>query len=324
VADLNSFHSNHESNNYIILKGRIKAVETNTYGLFIIFFNENQKTVEKLTAIASHYSFLYSIDPHLPWYTLEENLVDIKWKGDIAVNISIDLQNYMEYSLDRDRGNELLNLIKKNDITKIESLLQAILIKPLSDRNLIIETDSEVVTREDMRAIRAERNRPKKETASPAPSQFNIKGGDLIDVNIILAPVSGIPIQELTIGDKIMIKIIDKSTKGNYYIDSFGARVDGNIIPVSAEVIDIKRGEENEFLILCKLGEGVYGRAIETEQVKLKRYDELLVTHSTTDELLYKQTPEKGRNFPIFIAITGGLIFLLLLLFVILWLNNFL
>ena len=315
----------YESDNYLILKGRIKAVETNTYGLFIIFFNENQKLVEKLIVIASHYSALFDIDPKLPWYTIEENLVNLKWKGDIAVNISIDLQNYMESALDQDRGNELYFHIKNNDTTKIETLLQAILMKPLADRNIIIDTHFELVSRENMSAIRAERDKPKIEkTPPPASADFKIKGADLIDVNLILAPVSGIPIHELGIGDKIMVKIESKSTIGNYYIDAFGARVDGNIIPVAAEVVEIKRGEEKEYIILCKLGENVYGKVIETEPVKLKKYDELLVSHSTPEDLPGTAKPHKVRSFTLFIIITGGLIFILLLLFLILWLNNYL
>lgn len=327
VSDFNSFtRPNEEIENNIILKGRVKAVETNTYGLFMVFFNEVQRTVEKLIAVASHYSSLYEIDPHLPWYTLEEYLVNLKWKGDIAVNISIDLQNYMESSLDRDRGNELFSLVMNNQLTKIESLLQAILIKPLSDRYLRIETDSEIVSKKEMEAIKQQRERirPKKKKPQPAPVQFSVRGADIVDVDLVLAPVSGIPIQELSIGEKIMVKINGASTLGEYYIDSFGARIEGNIIPVAAQVVDIKRGGEKEYYILCKLGENVYGKAIESEPIKLKKYDELLAPHNTTDEISKAEESGRGRRFVLFVSITGGLLFALLLLFLILWLNNYL
>ncbi len=150
-----------EGQNTIILKSKFKAIDTNTYGLFMIFLNEDMRMVENLIAVASHYSSIYDMDPSLPWFTLEESLINLKWKGDIAVNITVDLQNYLESSLDRDRGNELYSLIKNNDYMKIESLLIAILMKPLTDRNIELEIVSETISREEMRLKRAERNKPK-------------------------------------------------------------------------------------------------------------------------------------------------------------------
>jgi len=308
--------------NYIILKGRFKAVDTNTYGIFIIFINEEIKEVENMIAIASHYSSLYDIDPHLPWYSFEENLVNIKWKGDIAVNISLDLQHYMESSLEHDRGNELYFLIKNNDELKIESLLQAILIKPLSDRNIIIETVSEFVTKKAIQMIREERNKPKNEKVITAEKQFDTDKGILLNVDLILAPVSGIPIFELKKGDKIMVRINDRTSRGKYYIDKLGARVNGNIIPVPAEVTNISKNENKEYSIICKLEEGIFGKAIEAEQVKLKRYDELLGLRPESETITLLETPELKKGLPIFFIITGGLMFIVLLFFILLWFYN--
>jgi len=323
IKSFGIFESSEQSEDmYIILKGRFKALDTNTYGLFIIFINEEVKEVENLVAIASHYSSIYDIDPHLPWYNFEENLVNTKWKGDIAVNISLDLQRYMESSLEHDRGNELYLLIKNNDELKIESLLQAILIKPLSDRNIQIETVSEFVTREAMESVREEKNKLKTEKIIPREIQFDTGGGVLLNVDLILAPVSGIPVYELRKGDKIMVRINDRTSRGNYYIDKLGARVNGNIIPVPAEVVNINRNEKKEYSIICKLDEKIFGKAIEAEQVKLKKYDELLGAGSESETITLLETQELKRGFPIFFIITSGLMFVVLLFFILLWFYN--
>ncbi len=315
-----------ENNNLItILKGRFKAIETNTYGLFLIFFDDEKKEIENLIAIASHYSSLFDIDPHLPWYSFEENIINTKWKGDIALNITIDLQNYLESSLDRDRGYELLMLIKNNDQTKIESLLQAILMKPLSDRNILIETASETVTKSAMNNVRSERNRAKSDTSVNSESVENkIKYGTILDVDLLLAPVSGIPIYELKKGDKIMVKIINNSPKAKYYIDKLGLVVENSIIPIPGEVIDINKNE-NGYNIIVKLRKGLYGKAIETEQVKLKRYDTLFKAETDNEqELQIIGETEIKSGFPLFIMIIGGLMFIILLIFIIMWFYNFL
>ncbi|UCB44387.1 MAG: DUF4899 domain-containing protein [Spirochaetota bacterium] len=312
-----------ENGNHMILKGRLKAVETNTYGLFIIFFNDSTGTMDSLMAIASHYSSLYDIDPHLPWYMIEENITDLRWKGDIAVNISIDLQNYMESGLERDRGSELYGCVKNNDETRIDSLLQALLIKPLGDRNIELETVSEFITKASMENIRKERDKSKAKDAQQKPSPTTEKEPSTVNVDLVLAPVSGIPIYELQVGDKIMVKLVDMSTKGRYYIDLLGARVNGNIIPVPAEVTDIKKSEDSEYTIICKIGEDAYGKAVETELVKLKRYDELFQSTTDTELPSIDEITEK-RKFPLFVVVVGGLMFVVVFIFLIMWFYNIL
>jgi hypothetical protein len=312
----------YETKYTVILKGRFKGLDTNCFGLFIIFLNEELRMVENLIAVVSHFSSLFDTDPVTPWDRLEENLINLKWKGDISVNITIDLQNYLESALDRDRGNELYQLVKNNDIMRTESLLQAILMKPLNDRNVQIETHSEYVSNAEMSSRRAERNKSKqkKDTATAEESDEKLKNA--IEVDLVLAPVSGIPVYELAKGDKIMIKINDKFPKGKYYIDLLGARVEGSIIPVPAEVTNIKKNEQNEYSILCRIKKDIYGRAVETEQVKLKKYDELLDAEQSLREFDLHESGEAKRGFPFFVIIVGSLTFVILLAFLILWFYN--
>ena len=318
----------HSDNEYetvtytIVLKGRFKALDTNSFGLFIIFLNEELRMVENLITVVSRFSSLYDIEPSLPWYSLEENLINLKWKGDISVNITVDLQNYLESSLDRDRGNELYTLVKNNDKNKIESLLQAILMKPLNDRNIQVDTMSENVSSQEMATKRAERNKQQKVEETSVKTEWSGKAKNAIEVDLVLAPVSGIPVYELSEGDKIMVKINDKFPKGKYYVELFGARIDGNIIPVPAEVTEIKRNEKNEYMILCKINDKVYGKAIETEQVKLKKYDELLETAQSLREFDLHEEHGRRRTFPLFVIVTGALTFIILMVFLIMWFYN--
>ncbi len=313
----------YETINYtIVLKGRFKALDTNSFGLFVIFLNEELRMVENLITVVSRFSSLYDIEPSLPWYSLEENLINLKWKGDISVNITVDLQNYLESSLDRDRGNELYMLVMNNDKNKIESLLQAIFMKPLNDRNIQVDTMSEKVSSQEMATKRAERNRQQKVEETSVKTEWGGKAKNAIEVDLVLAPVSGIPVYELSEGDKIMVKINDKFPKGKYYVELFGARIDGNIIPVPAEVTEIKRNERNEYMIICKISDRVYGRAIETEQVKLKKYDELLETALSLREFDLHDEHGRRRTFPLFVIVTGALTFIILMVFLIMWFYN--
>jgi hypothetical protein len=151
---------------------------------------------------------------------------------------------------------------------------------------------------------------------------FGDKGKNALDVDLVLAPVSGIPVYELTEGDKIMVKINERLPRGKHYVDLLGARVDGNVIPVPAEIVEIQRNEKNEYTILCKINDRIYGKAIETEQVKLKKYDELLLSDQSLREFSLSEETSRIRSFRFFIISMGALTFIILMVFIIMWFYN--
>jgi hypothetical protein len=312
-----------EEDYYSILKGRFKAGDTNTYGLFVIYLHERQQKVKNLIIIASHYSSLFDNDPRTPWHEFEDVVVNMKWKGDITKNLTQDLQNYLISSLELDRGYELLQYVKNLQQTKMEALLESLLMKPLSDRNIIIDTDSEYVSQYTIDTVREERDSRKRESSRSGQASGAGREKDIIEVELVLAPVSGTPLLELKAGDVIMVKVTEKGTRGNYYIDFLGTRVDGDIIPTPAEVVDVSKGSDGSYTVLCKLEEDLLGRAIETEQVKIKMYDEYLSSAQMFENVPSAYNPDRNRSFLLIISISGGLMFVLILIFVILWFTDF-
>ncbi len=306
-----------DNSNYLIIKGTVKANQTKINSLFIIIMNEEKRIIENVSAVASRFSVINDTSPGVPWYVFNENLNNLKLKGDVSARITADLQTTLEQSLEKDRGNELLTYLKHNDHTKVDSLLQSIFLKSLMDKNLIVEIVTENISKQDYDIIKKDRKEPK-EKKLPQAQKRTLKG-DIIDIDLILAPVSGIPIYKLKKGDRIMVRIVDNSEKASYHIDSIGLRIDGNIIPLQAEVLQIKKNPQNEYMILCKLKDGVYGTAAETERIKLKSYDEIITTRSDVADVKYQGANEKERPFPLIAIITGGLVFLILVAFIVLW-----
>ena len=92
-----------------------------------------------------------------------------------------------------------------------------------------------------------------------------------------------------------MVKIIGNSVKAKYHIDNIGLRNDGNIIPLQAEILQIKKNQQNEYMILCKLKDGIFGKATETESVKLKTYDEIITTESAIDDVESQEPLNKEK-----------------------------
>lgn len=280
-----SFQGEMTGTRYTILKGRFKAIDTNTFGLFLLFINEDLEQAENVAAIASHFSSIYETDPKTAWNEIEERIFNLKWKGEFATSITRDLQSYLESVTQGAHGDELYTLIKDNYVSKIESYLSTLLSKPLTDRNIHLEISWERVTPQEIMEAKAAREAQEFSESGPGDATeesqleaenhgFNIEqGAVLLDVALILAPVSGIPIYEVKAGDSIMVKIDPTSNRGRYFIELLNAMHENEVVPVPALVQEVRMNKMNEYTILVKIGEGIYGQTIETEQVKLKRYN---------------------------------------------------
>ena len=305
------------NSNYMIIKGAVKANQTKIYSLFIIIMNEEKRIIEHINVVASRFSVINDISSGVPWYIFYENLNKLKLKGDVSYRITADLQTSLEQSLEKDRGNELLTYLKNNEQTKVDSLIQSIFIKPLSDKNMIIEVASENISKQDYEKIIKDRKEPV-DRKLPQTQKRTIKG-DVVDIDLVLAPVSGVPIYKLKKGDRIMVKIINNSVKAKYHIDTIGLRIDENIIPLQAEIIQIKKNPQNEYMVLCKLKDGVFGKATETESVKLKTFDQIITTRPDVEDVIRQETDKKEKSFPLVAVVTGGLVFIILVVFIGLW-----
>jgi len=300
---------------YSIIKGRFKAIDTNTFGLILIFINNNLKVAENISVIASHFSSLYETDPKGSWSDLEERIFSLKWKGEFATSVSRDIQTYIESTLRDDRAEEMYMFLKQNAVSKIENTIFSLLMKPLGEKNIHIEVSWEKVSGEEIQQAKearesrdAEREDVQEDVEQSSEDtalseEFNLEEGSvLLDVNLILAPVSGIPIFELKRGDRIMVKIDGSTNKGKYFIDLLNATHEGDVVPIPAQVHGVKVNKFNEFSILLKIGEGIFGKVIETEPVKLKKYDpesdknRAQSTQKNLQSAGFGPTPKKGSK----------------------------
>ena len=271
---------------YAIIKVRFKAVDTNTFGFFLLFMDNETRRYESVTVLVSHFSSLYEIDPKENWSSLEERLMELKWKGEYAATISRDTQTSIEAALNGLRSEEICNFVKSNNTNKIASLLAMVLAKPLGDKNVFVDLAWDNVSKAQIEEVKQEREQRSAEQAAAADAasaatatlssgnEFGVEDGSVVlNVNFVLSPVSGVPIHELKMNDKIMVKIDPSSKRGMYFIELLNAKQDDKILPVPGTVTDIKIGKNNEYSILVKIGEGIYGNVSEAEKVKIKRFD---------------------------------------------------
>lgn len=264
--------------NMLIVKGRFKSNSMNLYGQFIIFFNSEGR-MDTYSIIISTYSDTYNLEPHAGWEKYEEFIADLKWKGHFYTSMTASLMDSLNRMAEESRiVGELFSHTYNYDYDKMELILHDTINRIVHDKNLIMETGIQEVTREEYRSARSS-NPPADDADHAAQDQGDRdteRGSVILTVKPILAPVNGKPLYSLRIGDRIMVRILPNTDRANYYIDVLGLRDDKTVRPAPGEVIDIKagKGKNDPVEILTELGPGIFGKFFEEEnQVKLRIYD---------------------------------------------------
>ncbi|MDD5066951.1 MAG: hypothetical protein PHF84_07875 [bacterium] len=320
---------------YFLIKGRFKGANSNKFGLFILFLSLSQKAIDNVFVAASHYSSVYELSPSSPWNLFEEKIIQFKWQGETIANTSNDLQLLLLNTIKADIIDEFIDAINTNNLHKVEHTLMGIISKGVLDKSLSVEVKAEKVSYTDIIRVKDERARKEKEEREAKEreevrkiqeSRYKVEDGAVIlPINLVLAPVSGIPIYDITANEMIMIKLDATTEKGNYFIDLLNARgPNGEIIPLKSVVKDIIQNSLGEYELLVEIGPGIYGKNVEREKVKVKKYElneERIKTSAAAAESPDKATkkiPVKsssvGQTKDYFIWLVGAITFLLAIL----------
>lgn len=335
--------------NLIVIKGRFKASATSSFGMFIVFMDNVTKSIEKFDILASHFSTVYENNPNIPWAELEEMITHMKFKGEYATNLTHDIQASMEdlFEPGTGRGIDIWGYLKKNHIGKAVAVFDEILTRPTGDKNIKTEIVIEMINKSDIDKIKQERIQKenqemiKNEIANIESQSAGIGVDDtsvVLEVDLVLSPISGVPIADIKQGQKIMVKISESSSRGQYFIDLLGASVDNEIVPVPA-AIDKVEYSGKMYTVTVNIGPGIFGTAITEDNVKTKLYNPAFdkrnktaianansgiqqgVTTGVADnsDLTNGFKEDKGPNYLVFIII-GGLALIALLIVVFLFL----
>lgn len=326
---------------YIVIKGRFKATASSSYGLFIVFLDNLSKNVEHHDTVASHFSTIYENNIGMPWNEMEDIITRLKWKGEFATSLTHDIQASIEdlFQPGTGRTQDIWTNIKKAQINKVVSIFEEVLGRPTTDKAVKCEISIESVTKaeiEDVKRSRMERDgkemlsvgQTDNAPAAPKPAEAGLdQSAVVLEVSLILSPVSGIPIYELKEGDKILIKITEQSNRGQYFIDLLNASVNNEIVPVPATVVKSTK-EGKIYTVLVNIGPGIYGKSLDEDTVKIKRYDpaqdprkkkqetqvpEITLSASGTPNPMAQLKKESNLNM-LFLIIAGAAVFLIAIL----------
>ncbi|HNU91213.1 MAG TPA: DUF4899 domain-containing protein [Spirochaetota bacterium] len=269
-----------EGGSYLVVKGRFKSQSLNLYGIFFVVF-DTEGSIENQNIIVSTFSNAFELEPHVGWERYEENIMELKWKGNFNSSMSSSLIDQLKaVATQPNLNSQLYESASGYDYDRVEIFFSDMLYRIVHDKNLILEIGIQEVTEEEFKAARERRQQAVETPAAQAAKKgYNVEDGSVIlPLQPILAPVKGKPLYELKIGDRIMAKIVANSEREKYFIEILNLRVEDHVRPVPCEVIDIKASSKNDPIeILSQIAPGIYGKMVEDErQVKLRMYDPMV------------------------------------------------
>ena len=271
-----------KNQNYIFIKIHIRSTKFNLHGIAILKIQPISNTLETVDAVISPLNrFFESITLDSSWSEHKTYITNKKFVGEFNVNLTSDIINEVS-SMASNHGSYqdfIKNIIKSHEKGKNADIIEEI--KPAfsritSDQSIHLIVATEVVSKEEIDMFEKglqDKDIENKEKASDNYSNkdpfFDVDGA-LLDCSPAVAPVNGVPIFKIKIGNEIMVKISNHTVQGHKFNEIFNlATVDGRILSKKATVLQIENNN-GEYKMVVELSEGIYGKIIETEQIKIK------------------------------------------------------
>lgn len=279
-----------------VIKGKFKATATSSFGLFIAFMDNNNKNIEKFDVMSSHFSTVFENNMSLPWNELEEMITQMKWRGEYATNLTHDIQSSFEdlYEPGTGRVVDIWQAMKRGALNKVVAIYEEYLIRPTGDKNVKCDIMVETIHRSDIEKIKEAREMRDNQAmmeqqAQQQPSSSNdlnlADSSVVLDVSPVLSPINGTTMMDLKPGTKVLVKISEESSRGQYFIDLFNASVDNEILPIPASVESVSQ-DGKFYKMIVGIGPGIYGKILVEDNVKVKLFD------ATRDTKVAKTEPQ--------------------------------
>ncbi len=290
-----------EKEELVFLKSRFLINEKNLYGVFYILFNINNNGYEKVDIIASRYrdfieeAFPIKLWSTYSWIDLEHFITMSKIKGQYADVQTKDIHDAIDIVLKSINVSLLVLEIKKEKVTELEQEFTNIFIKAVGNCSPVFEFTFESTTYAQIESQKKDKEKlydeQQKDIATKTVEFEQVKKqiipGDaaLINVLFVLAPISGVPIEKLNVGDRVMIKVDISDPKSNYFADILNSVKDKKANPIPAIIEKIEKTPKGGYFVLTKIQDGIYGQLTEEEPIKVQEVDnekyKLLEKHNT-------------------------------------------
>lgn len=208
---------------------------------------------------------------------------------------------------------KLFTMIKEDEIRCVEGEITEILNEVFSkqvqvdvEANLITKTQVEKNLDVSIKEEKEDNKDEEKIESEETKSELSI----YLKSSAVISAVKGKRVEDLEIGDKILVKIVDKREIGRYLADLISTEKS----QISTGIINqIYFNEDSErYTVMVEFGPKIYGKLLVDSEVKLALAKEVEKDKEATDEI------EKESNFDFIDLKNFGPLFVLFLVLIIL------
>ena len=258
------------------VKAKFRSELRKVCGILYIYIDAEREAVERLHAVVTQEPWLYNTDLAQPVMEFEDYIINTEFRIKTVTNLMRDINSRLKERLKFDALKRFTAAIVAEEPQQLVDILRAILSGELADRELDLLVKFEKISRvkfEKMeKALEQQTAAEDKAAAAAAAPAEEDEGKEkvlILKTDIVLSPISGRPVRELKIGDKIYVKITDNSPQGRYIANLLrGEQVMPQLILVPIK--EMTRTESDRCSLITQFGPGVFGRVVVNTEAKIK------------------------------------------------------
>jgi hypothetical protein len=263
---------------------KVRFASSTLFGAFLLFFNTIYNSISGLSLIVSPSYTLLNIDPALDWILFEKEIAKQMQKDEydhvlaktfsdkMIKNFSTILQNELSRNIEIKNDIAIDNLFRK--LIQETFALQRVdsLVVYQSTSSLTMELNS--ITIPKLEPIKVEREQTQESAeikADTGSGEYTpLVGVDgvklIIKATLILSPIKGKHISQLSAGDRIMISIIDSKPVAVKVAKALQAYQDEQFKPIPARITHIQCIPQKGYKIYGLIAKGIVVDITEEEE----------------------------------------------------------
>ncbi len=247
-----------------IIKCRFSAVDVNIYGLLLLIFNARTKKMLRHAAVSGCTPEIFEVDINSRWFSFEKKLYSSRLKDGALREITQKIEQSVLLEIQREKADNFYACWNAGDGESIKVLLKDTIQEVITydtgrKEDVYLEFNCQNLNLRQFKYLMdADRI---DELPLHLEEEKTYSSLVVLDTELVRNASEEIKASLIEAGDAVYTKIIDERDIGIYLSYLLGGRKGDEMMPLSANVEDVKILNSNVEIVV-RFGPGIIGRAI--------------------------------------------------------------
>ncbi|MFC2091397.1 hypothetical protein ACFLTD_01325 [Elusimicrobiota bacterium] len=257
-----------------VIKCRFKADAVNIYGLFLIIFNGRSRKILRFAAVSGCNPVIYETDIAHQWFSFERKIYSARLKDGSLREVTQEIERSLLINMFEQEGVGFYYYWDEQNFEGIKETIKQHISNVIKyDTGNKCEVGIEIAWQElNLRQFKYLSDTEKIDEEFKLHLNEDRTYSSIIDLNTRLVRTAEksrtVKVEKIEAGDMVFTEIIDERDIGVYLAHLLGARSGEELVPLSANVEDVKHTPEG-IAVIVRFGPGIVGRALEQSRKKI-------------------------------------------------------